>query len=228
MAAMNPDMKIILIISFFALVIGLVIYSVVAAAKRRKALLAWSQANGLEFDPAEHDGPGAEYPLVGVMQQGHSRCGTNWCTGQWQGRPIRCFDYHYTVGSGKNQTSYDLSIAMVENSSPLKPLTIRPEGLLDKVGEFFGAQEIHFESAEFNRRFHVKCEDRKWASDALPPQALELLLSESRKIHVQFDNKSVVIWDGNRWPPEEIGQAAKVASGLLDLMPKFAVQEATE
>ena len=197
-------------------------------ALRRQAIYAWCRANGLQFDPARSDDPGAEFSLVEVMQEGHRRYGENWCMGKWQGRPLCYFDYHYTTGSGKSQTSHDLSVMTVESSTPLKPLTIRPEGLLDKVGEFFGAQEIHFESAEFNRRFHVKCQDRKWAYDALPPRALELLLSSPRKLHVQFDFQMVVIWDVSLWPVEEIDRAANIAAGLLDLMPQFAAQEALE
>jgi hypothetical protein len=225
---MNEHMKIFLILAGFALAIAAIVYSLVVAAKRRKALLAWCQANGLEFDPARSDHPGDAFPLVAVMQDGHGRYGENWCVGQWQGRPMRCFDYHYTTGSGKNQTSYSLSMMTVKSPSPLKGLTIRPEGFLDKVGDFFGAQEIHFESAEFNRRFHVKCEDRKWAYDALPPRALELLLSDPRKFHVQFDTGAVAIWDGSIWSPQQIAQAASVAVGLLDLMPQFAAREAME
>jgi hypothetical protein len=223
---MNADMRILLIVAVIALVIGLIILGAVSAAKRRKALLAWCQANGLQFNQARSSEPGTRFPLVDVMQAGHSRYGANWCTGQWQGRPLCYFDYHYTTGSGKNETSYSLSILTIESPTPLKPLTIRPEGLLDKVGEFFGAQEIHFESAEFNRRFHVKCEDRKWAYDALPPQTLELLLSSPRKLHVQFDHQAVAIWDGSIWQPEEIDRAARIAAGLLDLMPQFAAREA--
>lgn len=221
-------LKAILIIAAIALAIGLFILGVVQEAKRRKAILAWCEVNHLQFDPASSDDPGAEYSQTAMMQEGERRYGNNWCMGKWQGRQLCYFDYHYTTGSGKSRTPHTLSVMTIESGTHLKPLTIRPEGLLDRVGEFFGAQEIHFESAEFTRRFHVSCEDRKWAYDVLPPRALELLLSGGRDLHVQFDDESVVLWDGKLWPPEDIGQAAKIVSGLLDLMPAFATQETTK
>ena len=228
MAAMHADLKVILIVAILAAVIGLLIFRAVWAAKRQKQLYAWCRANHLQFDPARSDDPGAEFSQVQVMQEGLRRFGENWCMGKWQGRPICYFDYHYTASPGENQSSHDLSIMTLESATPLKPLTVRPEGLLDKVGDFFGAEEIHFESAEFNRRFHVTCEDRKWAYDALPPRALELLLASPRQLRIQFDDRAVVIWDGRLWPVEEIDQAARIAAGLLNLMPKFAAQEAME
>ena len=124
MAAMSADIdiKVFLILAGVALVIGLIIYSFVAAAERRKALLAWCQSNGLEFDPERSEDPGAGDSQVSVMQEGHDRYGENWCTGQWQGRALCCFDYHYTTGSGKSQSSHSLSMMTI--ASPSTPIAM--------------------------------------------------------------------------------------------------------
>ena len=45
-------------------------------------------------------------------------------------------------------------------------------------GEFFGHDDIDFESAEFSRNFYVKSSDRKWAFDILHARAMEFLLAE--------------------------------------------------
>jgi hypothetical protein len=230
MVTMHTDLKILLVVAFVAAVIGVLIIRAARAARRRQAIYAWCRANGLQFDPARSDDPGAEFSQVEVMQEGAKRYGENWCMGRWQGRQLCYFDYHYIPGPELKgvKVSQDVSIMTIESPTPLKPLTIRPEGLLDKVGDFFGAQAIHFESEEFNRKFHVTCEDRKWAYDALPPRAMELLLSSPRELCIQFDDRALVIWDGALWPVEDIEQAARIAAGLLNLMPKFAAQEAME
>jgi hypothetical protein len=225
MAAMSEDIKTLLIVVTIAVIIAVVIFNAMRTEKRRKAILAWCQANGLQFDAARSDDPGAEFSMVAMMRAGHNRYGDNWCTGMRQGRQLCCFDYHYTTGSGNDSTTYNISVMTIESARPLKPLTVRPEGLLDKVGEFFGGQDIHFESDEFNRRFHVKCEDRKWAYDVMPPRAMELLLAGQPNIHVQYDTKAVVVWDGELWQVEGFDRAARLASGLLDLIPQFAAQE---
>ena len=58
--------------------------------------------------------------------------------------------------SGKNRQTHVFSAVILDSDVVLQPLFIRPEGFFDKISEFFGADDIDFESAEFSRRFYVK------------------------------------------------------------------------
>jgi hypothetical protein len=109
----------------------------------------------------------------------------------------------------------------------LLPLTIRPEGFLDKVGEFFGFDDIDFESAEFSRRFHVSAGDRKWAFDVLHARAIEFLLA-SPVFTIVLDRGAVCAYRSSTFRVEEFRQAAEVAAGLLDRLPEYVLRERRE
>ena len=48
------------------------------------------------------------------------------------------------------------------------------------MGEFFGFDDIDFESDEFSREFCVKAADRRWAFDVIHQATMEFLLAAPR------------------------------------------------
>jgi len=111
-----------------------------------------------------------------LFQRGHSRLAPNLMTGQYADHALTCFDYQYTVGGGKNSHTYYFLCVVMSSRVPFRRLCVRPESAGDKVLGFLGAGDIQFESDEFNRRFHVECEQPRFAFDVLHPRAMELLL----------------------------------------------------
>jgi hypothetical protein len=219
-----PNVGIFIFVMMALLFIVLIIYSVISSRRRRKELSVWADANGLVFAAGPNRELDADYPAFKCLHTGSSRCGYNLMGGKWSGRDFRAFDYRYTVGSGKNQSTVVFSAIVLENQAPLKPLLIRTENLFDHVAEFFGAEGIKFESAEFNRAFHVTSPDRKWAYDVLHPRAMEFLLSMP-KFEVQFDDVLVMVHRARTFSVQDFEAAAKVAQGLLDGLPEFVKEE---
>ncbi len=221
------DFAPILVFAVVALFIAAAIFGATGARKRKKELGAFCKANGLDFDPARRSNPADQFTRLELLQQGHSRYGDNWCEGNWRGRPFCFFDHHYTTGSGKDQTSHSLSVMAVENSAPLKSLMIRPEGFFDKVGEFFGA----------GNPFRVRPVQpllprgvrRSQVGVRCPVAALAGAAAVGAGgIHIQFGGQRVFLWDGDTWTSQEITQRAQLISGLLDLIPDFALREASQ
>lgn len=114
-----------------------------------------------------------------LFQQGHSRCAPNIMNGTHAGRSVSCFDYQYTVGSGKNSHTYYFLCALVPTPVPFARLCVRPESVADRVFGFLGARDLQLESDEFNRRFHIECDYPRFAFDVLHPRAMEMLLRSS-------------------------------------------------
>ena len=121
----------------------------------------------------------------------------------------------------------NFSAVILTNAFPLQALSIRPEGFFDKVTEFFGLDDIDFESAEFSKRFYVKAKEKKWAYDVLHTRAMEYLLdSDRRKYTIQFAGSHVLIRRGEAtFKPAEFGQAADVVCDLLDMLPEYVVEQ---
>lgn len=213
--------------ALIAIFIAAVVLSHLAEKRRREALGAWAAANGLAFSPAKDFGYDARFPAFACLRQGERRYAYNILSGTWKNRPFTGFDYHYETYShdskGHRQTHHHYFSAVVIGSAvPLKPLTIRPEGLFDKLAAAFGFDDIDFESAEFSRKFHVKAADRKYAYDVLHQRAIEFLL-QSPVFSLEFDSRQVIAWRSKKFQPPEFERAAGVVHGLLDQLPAYLI-----
>ncbi len=193
--------------------------------KRQQAVREWAFGRGWRSWPGGDWGPHTEYPAVRVFQRGHSRKSDNIVRGQSGGRDVAAFDYRYVTGSGKNRTTHRRGVLVLRTSFPVQPLQIRPESALDKVGEFFGRDDIDFESAEFSRRFHVSADDRKWAFDIVHARVMELLLARAGDFTVEFGSFEVCLHRRGYCDPDRYEQALALATELLDLVPDYVVRE---
>ncbi|MFA6133284.1 MAG: hypothetical protein WC869_04620 [Phycisphaerae bacterium] len=212
---------ILLTLGIFAVVGGLAFYF---AAKRRKELSEWAGANGLTFDPGKDHQLGDRFGHFRVFGQGRDRYASNIMQGRWAGKDVLAFDYHYTTGSGKSRQTHTFSAVILVSGVPLNPLLIRPEGFGDKVAEFFGADDIDFESSEFSRRFFVKSGDRKWAYDVIHPRMMEFLLSAG-KFHIEMGLIHVLVYRSACFGPRDYTDACHLAAGILDRLPGYLVRQ---
>jgi len=194
------------------------------AAKRRKDLAAWAQSRGLVFSSAKDSGAEDRYPAFDCLRHGRSRYAYNQISGDWNGRQFHGFDYRYVTGSGKNRQTHTFSAVVLTCAVPLKPLFIRPEGFFDKVTEFFGYDDIDFESAQFSREFYVKSPDKRWAYDVVHQRTMEFLLNMPR-FTIKFDRHRVIVYRSRTFKPSEFGTAAELVEGILDRLPEYVVQQ---
>lgn len=209
------------------LFLAVVIYGMLAAAKRRKALRQWAGSRGLSYRYAKDKGFDGNFPDFKQLHRGHSRYANNVMTGPWQGMGVFCFDYHYRTGSGKNDTTHNLSGVIIRSPVPLKPLLIRPEGFFDRVAEFFGMDDIDFESAEFSKKFYVKSPDKRWAYDVIHQRMMEYLLA-GPSLNVVFGSMHVMTWNGRIFTPEHFGIALDHLAGILTRLPEYLVEQQLE
>lgn len=93
-------------------------------------------------------------------------------------------------------------------------LLVRREGQLDAIAEHFGAQDIDFESAAFNRQFLVRASSRRFAFDVLHPGMLELIMN-TEPMPLLIDHRRCCIADTNsRW-------TAKLFEAKLNWLERF-------
>jgi len=225
-----PIFFVLIIIAAIAAAVGFVVWSTQMKAKRRKELAGWAQANGFKFLPEKDHSIWLRYEPFKCLQRGDNRYAYNIMLGT-AGQRVTCgFDYHYethsTSSKGGRQTHHHYFSALVMDAGlPLKPLFIRPEGILDKVTEFVGIDDIDFESAEFSQKFFVKSPDRRWAYDVLHQKTMELMLAYPR-FHIEFQGTQVMAYyERKTFSLGEFGSALKVAAGILDYLPESVVRE---
>ena len=190
--------------------------------QRTKELAAWAVTKGLTFRAARDRGFVGRFPSLSCLRRGRSRYAYNIAEGDWNGRPVRTFDYHSVTGHGKNRSSHTFSAILLRSNVTLKPLYIRPEGGLDKNTGFFDLADVDFESAEFSREFDVKSVDPQWAHDVIHQQTMEFLLRMPR-FSIEFDHAHVIVWNRRRFEPGTFETAIAVAEGLLDNLAEYRV-----
>jgi hypothetical protein len=138
----------------FAIIIG--IAAIVAVAlyinylvekKRTEGMQRVAEELGFEFSP-KGDGPLlTELSLFNLFTQGHSRRLYNLMRGEANNLEVDIFDYTYVTGSGKSSHTWKQTLVcfgMREASLP--SFSLRPETFWDKIGTWFGYQNIDFDT----------------------------------------------------------------------------------
>ena len=186
----------------FAMVIGLLIYwAWCRAAERRAALAALAQELGLQFNPDDVWDIPTRYAQMDLFNKGDSRRASNVIVGTIDGRDVFLFDYQYTVSSGKSSTTYRFQVAILETPILAPRLRLRDENVLDHIAEWVGHDEIKFESAEFSRRTHVACDDRKFAYDIFHARLIEYLLACGNLPAMEFNGPLLLLSDSQGGGP---------------------------
>lgn len=211
---------------FFVLVIVLAVMNHQQEKKRREELAALAASHGWTFDAAQYRGYDARFVEFDFFDRGSNRYAHNILAGESAGFSLEAFDYHYethsTDSKGKRQTHHHrFSVAILESPFPLKPLTIRPEGIFDKLSAAFGWDDIDFESAEFSGRFHVKSPDRRWAFDVIHQRAMEYLLN-CPPLELHFSGQRIAVKGSGRFEAGEFAKAVEMAATMLSGIPEFA------
>ncbi len=211
---------------FFLAALIIVIYVVKHKSKnkRKQALAGWAFSRDLSFADANNSGIEDRYPYFKCLQKGNHRYGYNIIEGNVDNRKICAFDYHYDISDGKNRHDYYFSAVVLDAELPLKPLFVRDENFLDKVADFFGADDIKFESIEFNSQFHVKSSDKKWAYDVLNQATMEFLMGSPR-FYLDFHDRYVIAYRKSTFTVAEFEDAIQVITGILDRLPESLLQE---
>ncbi len=219
-------MEPVFIVLVIVLIAAILVYALYAAAKRRKELSQWAQQRDLNFAPGRAYDMDFRHVGFKCLQHGRSRHAYNIISGQLNDRRITAFDYRYTTGSGKNRHTHVFSAMIVESPIPLKPLFIRREGFFDKITEFFGADDIDFESAEFSRKFFVKSPDKKWAYAVIHQRMMEYLLT-APEYSIQLAGDSIIAWNAMQFGTSDFQAAFDMIEGMLERLPEYLIKQQT-
>lgn len=70
---------------------------------------------------------------------------------------FQAFEYQYTISTGKSSATIHQNVFSVTLSMPLPSFILRPEGLFQKIGKWFGLKDINFEQyPEFSDHYLLK------------------------------------------------------------------------
>jgi hypothetical protein len=195
---------------FFALVLVGVVISVFRARARSGAVAAFAARNRLRY---QQSGSLADVPCS-LFTRGHSRRWLRCCSGSWQGVDVRYADFRYTVGYGRDQHTYTCSVVAIPLGCRIPEVQVAPRNPVRALVEKIEGDEILFESDDFNRRFLVTAQDRRFAYELLDPRMLQAILDVNDDNHIDAGPTQLVVYGFPVCRPELleefIGEAVKI------------------
>jgi hypothetical protein len=161
---------------------------------------------GLQFDP---DGRDVRDRLMNLnlMRAGRGQRVKNLITGDAGDVRISIFDYQYTTGSGKHSRTHLQTVVALESSGINAPeFSMRQQNaFLDRVGKFFGGQDIDFQShPKFSEMFVLKGPAEKLIRSFFTPELLTFFESKVGHCVEGASGQMILYKNGERTNPENI------------------------
>jgi hypothetical protein len=220
---MNPA---VIVVLFIFVAIAIIAYSIYSNQKRQKEWQQFAANHGFIYSRYDAKSIPEFYSEYQLFREGHSRKAYNVCQGIEKDIKILAFDYKYTTGSGKNSQTHYLTPLIIESNLVFKPLIIRLENIFDKIGAAVGFDDIDFESAEFSKKYYVKCTDKKFAYDIIHARMMEFLL-ECRNMNLEAQGDSIVFHQGKTSSISEVELMLISAHKFVELTPDYVRQAIT-
>ena len=201
-----------------------IIYGIIKARQRREAMARLAAELGLQYYPDDPwDLPG-RYAQFEVFNTGHARRASNVMAGPIDGHDVLIFDYRYTTGSGKNQTTHHHQIAILELPILAARLRMRRENVFDKIASWVGHDDLDFESAEFSRLYHVKCATPKFAYDVLHARLIDYLLKCGDVPALEMAGPLLILTDSQR-DMQNVRRLLGIGRQIITSLPEYLLKD---
>ena len=192
MLASPSSLNFIFLFLFVALFVVGGIYSHIQKKKRREALVVLAKQLGLRLNTGKDHQIASRYRFLDKLSQGSNRYAYNILSGEWRNQDVLAFDYHYVTSSGKHTTHHYFSFFILHLPRDFPELKISREGVLSKIAQAVGYDDIDFESHEFSRRFCVRCPDKKIAYDICNAQMIDYLLNND-DLNIEIEGSALAL-----------------------------------
>lgn len=206
--------------AMIALVVVLIVVGIMQAKKRRQEAARLAAEMGVRFFPHDIWDLPKRYGMFDLFRRGHSKKALNILNGNVDGRSAAAFDYQYTTGSGKNQTTHHYQAAVLGLPIHAARLRLRSEHIFDRVASWVGCDDIDFESDEFSRRYHVQCEDRRFAYDIFHAQLIDYLLRCGTSPSIEMNGPVLAVYEA-RGSVENVRRLLQIGRAIVRSIPDY-------
>jgi hypothetical protein len=208
------------IVGFIAIAAVVMVLGYISSVKRRQAMAAVAARLGLQFAPDKDRELARRYRFLDKLRIGSDRYAFNVLSGRHQENDVILFDFHYRTGSGKDTQHHYISFFILHLPVFFPELVIGPEGLLSKIAQAVGYDDIDFESHEFSRKFCVRSRDKKFAYDVCNARMIEYLLANT-DLSIEIEGNALGISFRSRLAPERIEPNLNRLIEIRSLLPDY-------
>jgi len=190
--------------------------------KRKQLLLTWATNSGYTY--VDDDYSMCERWTGDPFGEGDHRRARNVITGTAKAQ-FAAFDYSYQTHSndgrgGRSTTTHHYVVTALHLPTYLPLLQVTPENMMTRLGHAFGVDDIDLESEDFNRKYRVHANDRKFASDVLAPRTMQALLARP-PVSWRINGADILMWGEGRMSPTVVMQALSTLQLVVDGIPSF-------
>jgi len=217
------------LILFGAVAAAFWVVDVLRARQHRSEYADFALLHGWDYAPRSFDFNTrfATAPF-GVGSKMHQ---TDVLRGTLNGLECATFTHHYQTGHGEpgETTEYMFQVSLAELPVNLPLLDLIPESLAQRAAKTMGAMDIEFESYEFNRRWRVRANDRRYAHDLLDPRMLERLTQpDAQGAVIRIEGGAVMTWQAGRVGLDGLATRLGVLSAIARRIPDHVLRDHTE
>ncbi|MBN1917935.1 MAG: DUF3137 domain-containing protein [Verrucomicrobia bacterium] len=196
-------------------------------------LAALAQRWGFEYSPFKHDKAPEWGKPFGVFDLGEPDETAGLISGRFQGLGVEIFDYTYYEEEKDKNGNVERDYTTTTLVALVLPLAfprfeLAPDSGLREFLEFLGGRDIDFESNEFNKRFYVQSEDRKFAYAVIHPRMMEFLLETREAFHgisMQIVGERAVLRQHGRLDAAEINRVLEFAFAFYERIPDYVKKD---
>jgi hypothetical protein len=209
------------LILFVALFAGIIALGFYQEKKRREALEQVAVRLGMQFSSQSVEGIPSRLHQSGfdLFQRGRGRRYYNWMSKRLiDGTEIALFDYQYTSGSGKNRSTYRMSVfSAYQEDLHLPSFRLHPENaFFHGIAKAFGMKDINFEShPKFSRSYLLRGQDEDQIRMRFHPGVLSFLEDYLNYV-VEGSGAHFILWRSNqRVQPEGMAEFMRLGEELV-------------
>lgn len=204
-------------------VAGLAMFEWHWPGRRRARIADWAAARGWRYAPRDQRWEGL---LPGFpFDRGSLQRAQNVVTGAFGPYAAAAFDYSYRSGNRNDfLIAQRFAVHVLRLPAALPWVHLAPETLADRAAKLLGAQDIDFESEEFNRVYRVQASDPRFASDLVNPRTMDLLMlcgAPDLRVH----GRHIVVVTAGPLDVDLIDTALVLLAGACENLPSFVWSE---
>lgn len=197
----------VLIIIGIVAFVGLIIFIAWFCDKKRsEALQAIASALNFSFERKDDGSLLPMYNNFDLFSKGRSKKISNIMHGNSGDMDITIMDYQYTVGGGKNSSTYTQTLIVVQSRYLLlPPFALSPENIFHKIGAIFGYKDIDFSShPEFSKQYLLRSDDEDSVRETFTDELLKFY-EKNKGLSTESDHDRFIYYRANkRISPKDI------------------------
>jgi len=175
--------------------------------KRREKMVRIAADLGFSF---AKKGPAPDEIGLGhldLFQRGRAPRSKNMITGKFEDVAVAMFDFQYTTGHGKSQTTHRQTMAAFKLPVPTFPaFQLRREHLFHKFGQMFGYKDINFpDYPQFSKRYLLRSDSEQATRQFFTEEVIRFFEQLDEKWSIEAAGQSLVVYQpSKRVKPDQL------------------------